>query len=124
MSAIVHRTDTAINIANVVLGGILVIAPWLLGFRNETWASWNAWLSGGVVVLLALLAVVRINDWEEWLNVFAGLWIVGSPWLLFFDDVISARWSHVIIGGCIIAMAAVELRRLYLAPADMTARRR
>ncbi|MFL5136050.1 MAG: SPW repeat protein, partial [Microvirga sp.] len=97
---------------------------WLLGFGQETWAALNARLSGGVVVLLALLAVVRTHDWEEWLNVIAGLWIAGAPWLLWFEDVLSARWAHVVIGFCIVAIAAFELYRLYLEPDDMVTRHR
>jgi SPW repeat len=108
-----NRTDLTINIANAVLGGILFLSPWLLGFGSETWAAANARVSGGLVVLLALLAVVRTHDWEEWLNVIAGLWIMGAPWLLWFENVLSARWAHVIIGFSIMAIAALELYRLY-----------
>jgi hypothetical protein len=119
-----NRTDMAINITNAVLGGILFLSPWLLGFGQETWAALNARVSGGIVVLLALLALVRTHDWEEWLNVIAGLWIAGAPWLLWFEDVLSARWAHVVIGFCIVAIAAFELYRLYLEPDDMVTRHR
>ncbi len=118
-----NRSDMAINMANAVLGAILFAAPWLLGFSEETWASLNARLSGGVIALLALLAVVRPHDWEEWLNVMAGLWTMGAPWLLWFEDVPPARWVHVIIGFCVVALAAFELYRLYLG-SDGTAPRR
>jgi hypothetical protein len=123
MNTVNNRTDMAINTANIALGGILLVSPWLFGFRHEAWASLNAWISGGVVVFLALLAVVRTHDWEEWLNVIAGLWITTSPWLLWFEDVTSAFWTHIIIGLCIIAIAAIELCRLYLAPEDMVSDR-
>jgi hypothetical protein len=76
------------------------------------------------VVLLALLALVRTYDWEEWLNVIAGLWITASPWLLWFDDVVPALWTHIIVGLCIIAFAVFELRHLYLAPKGMMVSRR
>lgn len=117
-----NRTDMTINIANAVLGGILFLSPWLLGFGQETWAALNARLSGGIVVLLALLAVVRTHDWEEWLNVMMGLWIAGAPWLLWFENALSARWTHVVIGFCIVAIAAFELYRIYLEPEDMISR--
>ncbi|QRM30210.1 SPW repeat protein [Microvirga sp. VF16] len=114
-----NRTDMTVNLTNAVLGGILFLSPWLLGFSQETWAALNARLSGGIVVLLALLALIRTHDWEEWLNVMAGLWIAGAPWLLWFENVLSARWTHVIIGFCIVAMAAFELYRLYSERDDM-----
>jgi hypothetical protein len=116
MSIAINRTDTAFNTANTVLGGILLVSPWLLGFRGENWVTWNAWLSGGVVIVLSLLAVARPHDWEEWLNVCAGLWIIGSPWLLFFDDVTSALSIYSIVGLCIVVIATIELYRLYMAP--------
>jgi cation transporter-like permease len=118
-----NRIDMTINIANAALGGILFLSPWLLGFGQETWAAVNARLSGGIVVLLALLAAVRTHDWEEWLNVIAGLWIAGAPWLLWFEGVLSARWTHVVIGFGIVAIAAFELYRLYLEPDDTVSRR-
>jgi hypothetical protein len=124
MNMVDHRTDIAINTTNAVLGSILFASPWLLGFRHETWASLNAWVSGGIVVFIALLALVRTYDWEEWLNVIAGLWITTSPWMLWFEDVSSAFWAHVIIGLSIIAFAALEVCRLYLASKDALSTRR
>jgi hypothetical protein len=117
-----NRTDMTVNIANAVLGAILFLSPWLLGFGQEGTAALNARLSGGIVVLLAILAVIRTHDWEEWLNVMAGLWIAGAPWLLWFENVLSARWAHVIIGFCIVAMAAFELYRLYTERDDIISR--
>jgi hypothetical protein len=117
------HSDMAINIANIALGGFLFVAPWVLGFGQETWAALNAQLSGAVVILLSLLAVVRTYDWEEWLNVMAGLWIMGAPWLLWFEGVPAARWTHVIVGFCITAVAAYELYRLYFMPNEMSSRR-
>lgn len=117
-----NRTDMTINITNAVLGAILFFSPWLLGYGQETSAALNARLSGGIVVLLALLAVIRAHDWEEWLNVIAGLWIAGAPWLFWFENVLSARWTHVVIGFCIVAVAAFELYRLYSERDDMISR--
>jgi hypothetical protein len=117
------RIDMTVNIANAVLGGILFLSPWLFGYGQETWAAANARLSGGIVILLALLAVIRTHDWEEWLNVMAGLWIAGAPWLLFFETVLSARWTHVVIGFGIVAIAAFELYRIYTDRDDMIAPR-
>jgi hypothetical protein len=124
MNIVNNRSDMAINSANMILGIILFIAPWLFGFSNEPWAVLNARLAGGLVVMLALLATVRTYDWEEWLNVIAGLWIIGAPWMLWFDDVLAARWVHVIVGFCVVAVAAFELYRLYHAPDGANAERR
>jgi SPW repeat len=117
-----NRTDMIVNVTNAVLGAILFLSPWLLGYSQDTGAALNARLSGGIVILLALLAVIRTHDWEEWLNVIAGLWIAGAPWLFWFENVLSARWTHVIIGFCIVAIAAFELYRLYVERENMISR--
>lgn len=111
-----NRTDKAINIFNAVLGGVLFISPWLLGFRAETIPAWNAWLGGGAALLIALLAASQLYDWEEWLNLIVGLWIAASPWLLSFSGIAYAMWIHLVIGISIVGLAAMELWRLYQVP--------
>jgi len=91
-----NRSDMAINSVNVALGAILFAAPWLFGFGHEAWASLNARLSGGIVILLALLAVLRTHDWEEWLNVIAGLWDVDDSYssqmmITFYKGIASGK---------------------------------
>lgn len=117
-----NRTDMIINVTNMVLGVILFLSPWLFGYSQETGAALNARLGGGLVILLALLAVISTHDWEEWLSVVAGLWIAGAPWLFWFENVLAARWIHVITGFCIVAVAAFELYRLYARQDDVISR--
>jgi len=117
-----NRTDMTINITNAALGAILFLSPWLLGYSQVRSAALNAMLGGGIVALLALLAVIRTHDWEEWLNAIAGLWIAGAPWLFWFENVLAARWVHVVIGFCIVAIAAFELYRLYTEQDGMISR--
>ncbi len=107
------RTDMAINVTNAVLGILLFVSPWLLGFTGDPHATWNAWAGGAVVILIAILAVSHLYDWEEWLNLIAGLWIGVSPWMLDFNGITSALAVHVVIGLCIVALAAMELLRIY-----------
>jgi hypothetical protein len=39
--------------AELVIGVLLFIAPWVLGFSAPTAMAWSAWLAGIVAVLLA-----------------------------------------------------------------------
>ncbi|MGO4574324.1 SPW repeat protein [Microvirga sp. 2TAF3] len=110
------RNDKALNIIMIILGGILFVAPWVFGFRGEALAAWNAWLSGAIAALIAIMAVSQIYDWEEWLDLIVGLWITVSPWLLDFSGVRRAMLVHVVIGFGVIALAALELSRLYQNP--------
>jgi hypothetical protein len=93
---------------NLILGALLFISPWLLGFADQTMAAWNAWIAGAVVVALSIAALVRFAEWEEWVNIVVGLWILISPWVLGFAGINTARWTCVILGIVIAAMAAWE----------------
>ena len=109
-------TDRAINLVNAALGGILFVSPWLLGFRGDLTPAWNAWIGGGIALLVALLAISQLRDWEEWINLIVGLWITASPWLLSFNGLASATWTHFLVGLCIIGLAAMEIWRIYHTP--------
>jgi hypothetical protein len=114
MRTITNQTqDVALNVGNVVLGAILFVSPWFLGFRAEDYATWNAWITGGIIAVVALMASVQAYDWEEWVNLIAGVWAVISPWLIGFSGVATAMWTHVAVGLIVAALAAGELWRLF-----------
>jgi len=108
--------DRAFNIGMAVLGVFLFVSPWLFGFRGASAAAWNAWIFGAIAAVIAAVAALRAYDWKEWLDVIAGLWITMSPWFLGFSGVAGAAWVHVIVGLGILALAAIELQRLYHNP--------
>lgn len=93
---------------NLILGAVLFLAPWLFGFADATAAAWNAWIAGIVVAALSIAALVRFAEWEEWVNVVVGIWILVSPWVLGFSGITSAMWVCVVLGIVIAAMAAWE----------------
>ena len=47
---------------NVVLGVLLVLSPWILGFSGLVAAMWNAVIVGAVVAVLALWALRADKD--------------------------------------------------------------
>ena len=114
MQPLEHRTgDDAINWLNGVVAAIFTLSPWLLGFSDHQIASWNAWMSGAVIGIVALSALVIVFKWEEWLNLLLGLWVATSPWLLGFRGVSSATWAHLAAGTIMAALAGVEVWRLH-----------
>jgi len=104
---------TAINIINAVLAAILFVSPWIFGFSEVQAASWNAWICGPAVAILALAAIKELQEWEEWANVVLGLWAAAAPWLLGFAGIATALWTHVGLGLAIAILAAVELWLLH-----------
>jgi hypothetical protein len=59
-------------------------------------------------VVLSLAALAALAQWEEWLNLTVGLWVLTAPWVLGFPDT-TAMWVHVMIGTIVAAVAATEL---------------
>lgn len=101
------RHEAALDFYNLFLGLFLFVSPWLFAIaggevRNEIWAS------GALIALVSLAAIVAFAEWEEWLTLALGLWLVVSPWVLGFAH---TRAMHVSIAvGAIVAfVAAIEI---------------
>lgn len=118
------RKEAVADVLNVALGVLLFLTPWMIvGYAAQAAAIWNAWLSGIAIAGLALAALSAYSDWEEWLNVAAGLWVVASPWLVGFSANAAAAHVHVMVGVIVALMAAVGLWFAYRAPARYRASR-
>jgi hypothetical protein len=102
------------DVANLVLGAILFVSPWLFAF-DAGLASQNAIISGIVIAVLSIAALSAFAVWEEWLNLIVGLWVIVSPWVLGFLGT-TATTVHVIIGLIVAVLAAIELWIMYQNP--------
>ena len=116
MVPLTDREDAAINALNVVLGIILIVSPWAVGFAAAELPSWNAVISGAVIAIVAFAAFVRLRAWEEWISLVVGLWVLASPWLLGFAGLSSAFWTHLTVGLMVVALAAIDLSRMGRSP--------
>lgn len=109
---------------NLILGGWLFFAPWVLTFTAgaapagataapETAvlnaAAWNAWIFGVIIALIAAAALFQVQKWEEWTNLAIGAWVAISPWALGFSNLATAAWNAVIIGILVFCVAAWDL---------------
>ena len=109
-TGVVSRRNNWQDWANLVLAIWLFISPWVLRFAmasNATagaagtdfgHASWNAWVLGIIVFLVALGALTRMQVWEEWVNGLLAVWIFIAPWVLGFQHLPAAAWDHWIVG--------------------------
>ncbi|MEE7448979.1 hypothetical protein MRF4_14900 [Methylobacterium radiotolerans] len=117
MRTIENRTEDMIpNALNILLGVVLALAPWYLDLGYETAASRNAFLSGGAITFVAVLALGKTYEWEEYLNLALGLWAAMAPWILGFADAKAPMWVHSAIGLAVAVLAAYELWRLFVSP--------
>lgn len=95
------------DVANLVLGMILFFSPWLFGL--PTGVQWQtASIAGILIAALSIAALAAFAVWEEWLNLFVGLWLIVSPWLLGFQDG-EAMTIDVAIGTIVAVLAACEV---------------
>ncbi|MBO0790171.1 MAG: SPW repeat protein [Ktedonobacteraceae bacterium] len=84
----------------LVLGVLLFISPWVLGFFRHASGSWVAWILGVIGVLLALWAL-RLpfsHIAPEWITVVLGIVLFICPWVFGFSAVTAAAWTSWIIG--------------------------
>jgi len=106
------------NLLNAMFGALLFVSPWLLGFAGET-AGWNAWIAGAVLVAISLTAVVRFSEWEQWIDLGVGAWILAAPWTLHFAAGSSQVKMHVLAGGVATILSALELVEEHRAPPQL-----
>jgi len=89
-----------------LLGVALAVAPWVLGYSDESAAMWTSVILGVVVALVAGYDAIARDEspWEEWLAVLAGAAAVIAPFV-FFNTVTAAVWASVVLGVLVIALA-------------------
>ena len=94
------------DMVTLILAFCLFISPWVVGFIADTTPSWNAWIAAIVLGAFAVMTLSAFAEWEEWVNMAVGLWLIASPWLLGFMANTNAMWTHVILGICTAALSA------------------
>jgi hypothetical protein len=107
------------NIINALFATLLFLSPWLLAYSGET-AAWNAWICGAVLGVMAARAVVAFAEWEEWIELVVGCWVLVAPWVLKFPADSASTKVHVLVGSIVTLLAAVELWKEHHAPRATT----
>jgi len=90
----------------LVLAICLFISPWVIGFTAAMMPAWNAWIVGVLLGALALATLSVFAEWEEWVNLVLGLWLIVSPWVLHFAADRNVMITHVVLGVLVVAASA------------------
>jgi hypothetical protein len=114
---------SGVDVVNLILAAILFLTPWVFGFVSDHVAAPNAWMSGVVIGVVAIAALTKFAEWEEWINLLLGLWVLVSPWVLNFATQTTARWTHVIVGLIVAVLAGLKLWFMHQTPPRVSARR-
>jgi hypothetical protein len=116
------RQEAIIDFIKLALAAFLILTPWIFGFASAAVASGNAWISGAVIGLASIAAIFALAEWEEWVSLAFGLWLVISPWVLgFHATVVSAMRADVAVGIAVALFAAAELWMMHRSPPHVTA---
>lgn len=93
----------------------LFVSPWMLNYTQAPLAVWNSDAVGLVVAGFSLAAILKFTEWEEWVNIVAGFWLIVSPWVLDFTSqlgpagTLPATANNLAVGLCIVIFSLWEL---------------
>jgi uncharacterized membrane protein len=93
------------DLGNLLLGLWLVVSPWVLSFAGDANAATNAWVTGGLIAILAAAALIAFHKWEEWINALLALWLIASPFVLGLTANMTVVWNLIIVGVLVAILA-------------------
>jgi hypothetical protein len=88
---------------------LLFLSPWAFGYSGEAMAARMAWIFAIVVGIMAVAALVRFAEWEEWVTLVLGLCVIAAPWFFGFAAVTPALATFVVLGVVIALASSSEL---------------
>jgi uncharacterized membrane protein len=96
--------------ANVVLGVLLFIAPFVFGGMAVPAAAWTAYIGGALLVIVGLYDLASPdNRMGQWVEGVIGVLLFIAPWALGFTALTAMAWSAWIIGVLSVILAATVL---------------
>src|ERR1700688_3222053 len=79
--------------ASMAVGGLILISVWTIQVGDLGYATLSAVLVGCLVIMAAWLEIAWLQFmmpqiWEEWVELVLGLWLVASPWVFGYSQLI------------------------------------
>ncbi|MCB0112028.1 MAG: SPW repeat protein [Caldilineaceae bacterium] len=95
----------------MILGIAMAIAPYLLGYRDNTIAMWSSVLLGAVVAVVSIYEGMDAKHakWEWWVVGIAGVVAVLAPFVFGFNTLTMALWTLVVLGILAVILAGYEV---------------
>lgn len=91
---------------NLALAACLFISPWILGFVDVSTPARNAWIVAVALAVVTVAAMGAFAEWEEWMCLAFGLWLIAAPWTLGFTSNVYAFRTHLVLGVLTAAVSA------------------
>jgi cadmium resistance protein CadD (predicted permease) len=99
--------------ATGILGILLIIAPFVLGFSSNPSALWTGVILGAITLIVSLIKAFAhdVSQWEYWVTGLMGILAIIAPFVLGFTALTTAMWTSIILGVITLVLSAVELFR-------------
>jgi hypothetical protein len=83
---------------NALIGVWFIIAPWVIGFSDQSGALWSSIIFGIIQIIASLWGADKPgwNSWQIWVSVITGVWFVIFPFI--YSLTIGEVWLSVILG--------------------------
>ena len=93
----------------------LFVSPWMMHYSDVRLPAWNGFAVGIIVAAASLAAILKFTQWEEWINIVAGFWLIASPWVLGYTALLGptrtlpVTANHLAVGLAIVILSLWEL---------------
>lgn len=95
------------DVISMILGVIVIISLAFFGASGNAPFIVSTGFVGGLIIALAMMEMVSLRRWEEWLEMACGAWLIASPFV--FGLAGGQRTLHMVVGALVIMLAALEL---------------
>jgi hypothetical protein len=102
-----NERETVPDVYNLFLAAVLFISPWIFKLTNSE-GKLDLWVTSAIIGIVSLAAIIAYRDWEEWINVLMGVWLIASPWLVGFTHTTAMHLS-IGFGIFIVLLALLDL---------------
>jgi hypothetical protein len=93
-----------------ILGILLIIAPFVLGYSSDSPALWSNIVLGVIVLIVSAIKgfIPDKTRWEYWLAGLMGVLAILAPFVLHFTAVGIALWTSIILGIVLAVLAGYK----------------
>ena len=101
------RREWVLDLYNLCLGALLFASPWMFAMPREA-TRIDTWMSGLLLIAVSAAALVAFREWEEWISLLIGLWMIVAPFALGFAHT-SAMHINIAIGCVVVFLTLLDL---------------
>ena len=91
----------------LICAAMMIGSLWVLDLSQAP--TWNLGVCGYAMLTASLAALVAEADWEPRANLWVGIWMLAAPWVLGFSHETGAALIHLLGGGLVSMLSALEV---------------